>query len=432
MATGKPQADRARPPDPRSGFTAMLLVGGLGTRLRAVLSDRCKPLALVGDEPFLARVLDQLAQAGCTRAILCTGHRGEQVEREIGHDHGGLPIVYSREPGPAGTAGALRLALPLVCDAHVLVMNGDSYVDADLRAFVDWARAGALPAAMVTTLVDDTTRFGRVASDGDGRVTTFTEKGVAGPGTINAGVYWLARAALATIPAGRPAAFETDLLPTLLQLGLTAWPSEAAFLDIGVPEAYGRAAEFFAACEQRKRRPKKGLLVVDRDGTLIAEKHYLADPRQVELLPGVVDGLRAFAARGYELAVVTNQSGIGRGLFGEAALAAVNAEVERQLSVHGITVRGIWHCPHTPDDGCACRKPEPQLLVRALETLGYAPEQCLVVGDKRCDVELGQRLGVRTALVRTGYGAGTEQDGQCAPDLVVDTLAELAAQEGLR
>ncbi|MCA8954312.1 MAG: HAD family hydrolase [Planctomycetes bacterium] len=174
------------------------------------------------------------------------------------------------------------------------------------------------------------------------------------------------------------------------------------------------------------------MLVVDRDGTLIEEKHYLADPAGVALLPGVVDGLRALAAGGYEIAIVTNQSGIGRGYFDAATADAVNGEVLRQLAAAGVEVGGVYVCPHRPDDGCECRKPAPGLIERAMSELGYTADQCLVVGDKKCDVDLGTRLGARTALVRSGYGAATERDGMCAPDRVVDGLRELAALEAPR
>jgi histidinol-phosphate phosphatase family protein len=260
-------------------------------------------------------------------------------------------------------------------------------------------------------------------------VLGFAAQGQTGPSTINAGVYWLPRAALACVPRDTACSLERDVLPTLLPDGVFARVVDVPFLDIGIPADYARAEAFFADVERAAARPRRGLLVVDRDGTLIEEKHYLADPAGVALLPGVVDGLRAFQARGYDVAVVTNQSGIGRGLFGPDALAAVHAELQRQLAEHGIALAGIWHCPHHPELGCACRKPEPGMLTDALQQLGYRPEQCLVVGDKSCDIELGTRLGTRTALVRTGYGLGTERDGVCAPDHVVDTLAELATKE---
>jgi histidinol-phosphate phosphatase family protein len=409
-------------------FTAMVLVGGLGTRLRGVVADRPKPLALVGDEPFLVHLLDQLAAAGCQRVILCTGHLGDQVAAAFGSEHAGMPLCYSHESQPLGTGGALRAALPFLPEQSVLVCNGDSYVDCDLGGFVGWAGSAGQP-ALVTVRVPDASRFGRVGIGTDGRVLEFRSDPAAGPGRINAGIYWLPRAVIAQLPEQQPASLERDLLPRLIDTGLFAYQVEGDFLDIGVPADYARASAFFAALPTRRARPRHGLLVVDRDGTLIADRHYLADPAGVELLPGVVAGLRQFVAQGYDVAVVTNQSGIGRGFFDHAAMVAVHAELTRQLATHGIHLAGIWHCPHHPDAGCACRKPEPRLLQQAMHRLGYGAAQCLVVGDKRCDIELGARLGVRTALVRTGYGADTERDGGCCPDRVVDSFAELAAQE---
>lgn len=410
------------------GFTALVLAGGSGSRLRPVLSDRPKVLAPVDGEPFLLLLLDQLAAAGCRRAVLCTGHMAERVERECGREHAGVELVYSRETEPLGTAGAISKALPLCDDDAVLVMNGDSYVDVELAEFVAWARAHGDCAALVTVTVDDASRYGTVACNAAGRVVGFAEK-QAGAGAVNAGVYWLERRVVDALVRRLPASLERDVLPELADIGLRAWQTDAAFLDIGTPESYAAAPEFFAALARARRRDRRGLLVVDRDGTLIEERHYLGDPGGVSLLPGVVDGLRAFVAEGYELAIVTNQSGIGRGYFDADAAAAVNAEVVRQLEAGGVTVRGVYLCPHRPEEGCECRKPAPGLFRRAMRELGYGPGQCLVVGDKKCDVDLGARLGARTVLVRTGYGAATERDGMCAPDLVVDGLGQLAALE---
>jgi len=409
----------------------MVLAGGLGTRLQSCVADRPKALAPIDGEPFLHRLLDQLAAAGCRRAVLCTGHLAEQVEREFGAEHEGIELVYSREPSPLGTGGALRHALPLLRDQAALVVNGDSFCDLDLAAFVATARAGGNVPALVATSVDDTGRYGALTIGVDGMVQAFGEKSGAGPGWINAGIYWLPARVLALLPPRQPLSLERQVLPELLPHGVRAFATQAPFLDIGVPADYAAASAFFAACARRRQRPCGGLLVLDRDGTLIDERHYLADPAAVQLLPGVVDGLRAFAERGYRIAVVTNQSGIGRGYFDERTLGAVHDELRRQLLAFGITIHGIWHCPHHPDDACACRKPGPLLLETAMQQLGYGREQCLVVGDKACDIELGTRLGVRTALVRTGYGAGTERDGLCAPDFVVDSLLQLAQQGAL-
>jgi phosphoheptose isomerase len=164
------------------------------------------------------------------------------------------------------------------------------------------------------------------------------------------------------------------------------------------------------------------VVVLDRDGTLNVEVHYLSQPDQVELLPGVADGLRALRSAGCRLVVVTNQSAIGRGFFDEARLAAIHDRLRALLAAQGIVLDGIYHCPHRPDEGCACRKPGPLLVERAAADLGFDPAEAFVVGDKPSDIDLGRGVGATTLLVRTGYGAAHEAAGDAVADFVVDDL----------
>jgi D-glycero-D-manno-heptose 1,7-bisphosphate phosphatase len=167
-------------------------------------------------------------------------------------------------------------------------------------------------------------------------------------------------------------------------------------------------------------------VLLDRDGTLIVEKHYLSDPEQVELIAGAAEGLRRLAARGLGLAIVTNQSGIGRGYFDAARLAEIHARVLRELRAEGVEIDGIFVCPHHPDDRCACRKPRTGLALRAAAELGFDPARAFVVGDMASDVALGRALGATSLLVRTGHGAETLARGEARPDHVVDDLREAA------
>lgn len=168
------------------------------------------------------------------------------------------------------------------------------------------------------------------------------------------------------------------------------------------------------------------VVILDRDGTILVERDYLSSPEEVELLPNAVRGLRRMVELGYRLVLVTNQSGIGRGLFGVSQLAAVNARMEELLRDEGIQIAGIWYCPHHPDDKCACRKPGAELVEQAANTLGFEPRRSIVIGDKASDIELGKRIGATTILVRTGYGARTEAGGTVKPDRVADDLLEAA------
>jgi D-glycero-alpha-D-manno-heptose 1-phosphate guanylyltransferase len=240
-----------------SEITGAILAGGLGTRLRSVVSDRPKVLATVLGKPFLAYLLDQLAEAGVERVVLLTGYRGEQIQEEFGDRYGHLSLDYSMETAPLGTAGALRLAMPKLFPAgargteptarSVLVLNGDSYCQSDLRlfrAFHDHARADA---SLVLARVADTSRFGKVETTSRNRLERFLEKQEAGgAGSINAGIYLINRELIEQIPEGRAVSIEREMFPTWLRTHtLVGFGSVGSFLDIGTPETYRAAEQFF-------------------------------------------------------------------------------------------------------------------------------------------------------------------------------------------
>jgi D-glycero-D-manno-heptose 1,7-bisphosphate phosphatase len=181
-------------------------------------------------------------------------------------------------------------------------------------------------------------------------------------------------------------------------------------------------------------------VVLDRDGTINVECQYLSDPDQVELLPGVTDGLRQLHEMGLGLVVITNQSAIGRGFFDEARLGLIHQRLRELLEAEGVYLDGIYFCPHMPEDDCPCRKPRPGLLKLAAQELNLDPQACFVIGDKVCDIELGHRVGATTFLVRTGYGAQVAAKNAVMPDYVVDDVRDaaqvikrlLTADEGMK
>lgn len=236
------------PSDPWSDVTAVILAGGVGSRLKSVVSDRPKGLAEVNGRPFLAFVLEQLVAVGAQRAVFSTGHLAPQIEEAFGNEFQGMRIGYSHEATPLGTGGGLRLAAAVVASPILLVLNGDSYCEVDLTAFLsDAAHNGRAP-ALVLSRQADTSRFGRVEHGPDGEIGSFHEKGESpGAGWINAGIYALPRELVMAIPEGRPVSLEREVFPAWIGRGLRAFPSEGRFLDIGTPESYREAADFFRA-----------------------------------------------------------------------------------------------------------------------------------------------------------------------------------------
>ena len=178
-------------------------------------------------------------------------------------------------------------------------------------------------------------------------------------------------------------------------------------------------------------QPKRRYAVLDRDGTIIVERHYLSHPDLVELLPGAAQGLRHMRNLGLGLVVVTNQSPIGRGYFGLDRLEQIHQRLENLLAEEGVRLDRIYCCPHRPDEHCSCRKPETGMLDRAATELGFDKQASFVLGDKPCDIELGQRVEATTFLVRTGYGGQVISDRSASPDYIVNDLWDAARNIGL-
>ncbi|HPS54363.1 MAG TPA: nucleotidyltransferase family protein [Sedimentisphaerales bacterium] len=229
-----------------SDITAMILVGGLGTRLQSVVSDRPKVLAEVCGKPFLAYLLDQVALTGIRKVILCSGYMSEKVEEAFGENYSGMEICYSVEKTLLGTGGAVRLALSKLTSNYALILNGDSYIDADIKEYIRWYFAKRRLVALLLTGVDDSSRYGKVCIDEDERITAFNEKiAGSGPGLINAGMYLMDRLVIERIPANEVFSLEKKLFPAINKSEIYGFCCNASFIDIGTPQSYSVAENFF-------------------------------------------------------------------------------------------------------------------------------------------------------------------------------------------
>ncbi len=224
---------------------AVLLVGGVGTRLRSVVSSKPKPLASVGGSSFLELLIRHLCYQGIRRLVMCTGYLADQIESEFCDGRAGdVVIEYSKEPHPLGTAGAVKLAQRYLRDApDFLVMNGDSFLEIDFRQLIQFHQAHGGLVSMAVSRVQNATRYGTVEVDAGSRVVGFAEKtGRDSPGLINAGVYVFNRRVFEHIPDG-PASLERDVFPHVLDHGMYALEQHGMFIDIGTPEDYARAQQ---------------------------------------------------------------------------------------------------------------------------------------------------------------------------------------------
>jgi NDP-sugar pyrophosphorylase family protein len=225
-----------------------VIAGGLGTRLGPVLGDTPKLLAPISGRPYLAYLLDWLWRFGAARIVLGLGHRASAIIDFLNLDtgsHSDLTVVTVTEPRPLGTAGAIRFARPQLRTDPVLIMNGDSFADADLCQFVERHHAAKAKATLLCAMVDDAGRYGRVELDPRGRIHRFIEKDPQfhGSGVVNAGVYLFSAAMLDEIAAGNATSLERDVFECAPAGSLDAFAGRFRFIDIGTPESLALAGE---------------------------------------------------------------------------------------------------------------------------------------------------------------------------------------------
>lgn len=231
-----------------SALKAVILAGGLGTRLRALINDRPKSMAPIAGRPFLEYQLLWLKSQGVREVILGVGYLHDQVVAHFGDGRRWeMALSYSVEEEPLGTAGALKKAEPLLGLDQFIVMNGDSIVEMDLRALVDFHEERGALATLAVVRPPMTRRYGSIELDEDGRILKFVEKGANPPQSkqeaqgISGGVYLFRKLVLDYIPAGTKVSLEGDVFPKLVGHSFYGFRSRGYFIDIGVPEDYDRA-----------------------------------------------------------------------------------------------------------------------------------------------------------------------------------------------
>lgn len=232
-----------------AGVDVVVLAGGLGSRIRPVLHDTPKVLAPIAGRPFLVHLLDRLEAAGAGRVILSLGVLADPViaclEQETPRRR--LRLTHRVEPRPLGTAGALGFVLDDIKSDAVMVMNGDTFIDADLAAFADVYRRSGADAAVLCVEMADTARFGRVEIGADNRIRRFVEK-TPGAGIINAGVYMMSAAFITAFAAANAVSLERDVLESAPPGTLCAHVVQGRFVDIGTPESLATAESVVYPC----------------------------------------------------------------------------------------------------------------------------------------------------------------------------------------
>lgn len=227
-----------------SAIDVVILCGGLGTRLQSVLKDKPKPMADFNDRPFLDLLVAYVGRFGFRRFILCSGHKGVLIEEYFKNKADGKTYIISQETSPLGTAGAIKHAEPLINSDVFLAMNGDSFCEIDLTAFMNSHHSHKALASVALAPMEDASDYGGVTLGKNEKIMQFDEKkNTPSSGWVNAGVYLFNKSILDRIPADKKVSLEQELFPSMAGDGLFGFTTQNRLLDIGTPERLERARQ---------------------------------------------------------------------------------------------------------------------------------------------------------------------------------------------
>jgi histidinol-phosphate phosphatase family protein len=414
---------------------AIILAGGLGTRLRPLTDTIPKCLVPIAGRPLLDYWVDALAKAGVREARVNNHAHADQVRSYVAEvsASGRLKLDESYEPVLLGSAGTITANADLADDTDaVIIVYADNFSDVDLKAMLAFHRSHGDPFTMLLFRAPNPKACGIAELDGEGRVVSFIEKPQEPKSDLaNGGVYIVDAEAYREIAAMKAFDLGFEVLPKFVGR-MRGWAWEGYHLDVGTHEALDKARRDAPRILAKKTRPA---VFLDRDGTIIEQVHYLSEPDKVRLLPDAGPALGRLRDAGFALVAITNQSAIGRGWITVEQYQAVNDAMNRQLAAEGVTLDAIYYCPEAPtgDDRTAIthgdRKPGPGMLHRAARELDLDLSTSWMIGDMISDALAGSNAGCRGSfIVETGKKL-TEAEARVASDcqfLVVPHLTTAA------
>jgi histidinol-phosphate phosphatase family protein len=421
---------------------AVILAGGMGTRLRERLGDLPKPMIPIAGKPLLEHQIELARRHGFEDVIIFAGYRAELIERHFGDgSRWAMRVRTIVERAPLGTAGAVLAGFDLLADEFV-VLYGDTMVNVDLERIRLAHERNHADATLLVHPNNHPLDSDLIEVDQTGWITAFHNRphltDAWFQNLVNAGLYVIRKAALRPYLSPKPMDFGRDVFAPMLGQGgrLLAYNSPEYIKDIGTPERYDKVcAEHAAGVVQLSSlsTPQRAVFL-DRDGTLIREVDGLTSPDQLELVPAAAEAVRELNHHGWRAVLVTNQPVVAKGFCKESDVIAVHNKLETLLGRGHAFLDRIYWCPHHPEKGfpgerpelkmdCACRKPKPGMLLQAQQDLNLDLKASWLIGDSTTDLETARNAGVKSVLVRTGY-EGRDGKFSASSDLVADNLLD--------
>jgi D-glycero-alpha-D-manno-heptose 1-phosphate guanylyltransferase len=407
---------------------AIILAGGLGTRLRSVVSDLPKCMAPVAGQPFLKHVTRYLLSQGIEKFIFSLGYKHEIIEQFLNDEFPTLHYQFSVEEEPLGTGGAIYLACKRAKDNNVLVVNGDTLFKANLKKASSFHLENNADCTLLLKPMEDFDRYGAVELDNDLTVRSFKEKQFFQTGDINAGIYLLNIEQFIDRDFPEKFSFEKDYLEKYYtEKKIFGLIEDSYFIDIGIPADFRKAQEELKQVTLHlEDTDQDWTLFLDRDGVINYEKEndYILNWNEFEFYPGVTKAIGLLSEKFATIVVISNQRGVGRGLMSEKDLLDIQQRMRSEIEKDGGRIDKIYYCTAT-DPHHFYRKPNPGMALQAAKDFPSIDlSKTIMVGNKLSDMQFGRNAGTYTVYLKTTH---PEQAFPHADiDLVFNSLIDFA------
>ncbi len=384
---------------------AIVLAGGLGTRLRDAVPDLPKCMAPVAGKPFLSYVIDHLRMQGVEHFIFSLGYKWETIEEYLQKEYSTLNYISVIEEEPLGTGGAIKLALEKLASGSVVIANGDTLFKINLNKILETHRTNHAECTLALKLMQHFDRYGVVEAGNNGKIISFREKKYYQNGLINGGVYLLNKEKFISRSFPEKFSFEKDYLEKFCdEENFFGSVQDEYFIDIGIPNDYQRAQNELKRPElDLKQIGKTWTLFLDRDGVINEERvgEYVLHWGEFIFSKGVLDVFKKLSDCFGRVIIISNQRGVGKGLMTEADLQSIHLEMQREVEIVKGKIDKIYYCIEK-DDKCFNRKPNPGMALQAFHDFSdIDPSKSIMVGNKPGDMKFGRAAGMFTIFVRT-------------------------------
>lgn len=382
---------------------AIILAGGLGTRLRSAVPDLPKCMAIVAGKPFLSYVIDFLLTQGIEKFIFSLGYKSEIIERYLDEHYPGLHFTTVVEREPLGTGGAIKLASTKATNDNVLVANGDTLFKINGKQVFDFHLNRNAECTVALKPMNNFDRYGAVELDHDRKIVSFKEKQFYEQGLINGGVYILNIPGFLKHDFPEKFSFEKKYLEANTNSGsLYGCVQDVYFIDIGIPEDYNKAQEDLrSSTPDLKNLDKVWTLFLDRDGVINEERvgEYVLNWKEFSFMEGALEALKILSEKFDRIVIITNQRGIGKGLMTEEDLADIHNKMQKEIVAAGGRIDKIFYCTDI-NARCYYRKPNPGMAFQALnEVEGVDLGKSIMVGNKPSDMRFGRSAGMTNVFI---------------------------------